>query len=56
MVQRGVWDAIVQRIEQAGFSEAAQECESVLAELRELERQEIHNAISGEGFQAVWEQ
>jgi len=56
MVQRGVWDAIVQRIEKAGFSEAAQECESVLAELRELERQEIHNAISGEGFQAVWEQ
>jgi len=56
MLQRGVWDAIVQRIEEAGFSEAAQGCESVLAELRELERQEIHNAISGEGFQALWEQ
>lgn len=56
MLQRGVWDVIVQRIVEAGFAEAAKECESVLGELRELERQEIRNAISGEGYQALWEQ
>lgn len=56
MLQRGVWDAILQRIVAAGFAEAAKECESVLAELRELERQEIRNAVSGEGYQALWEQ
>lgn len=55
MVQRGVWEAIVQRIVDAGFAEAAQECEGVLAELRDLERQEIRNAIIGEGYQDLWE-
>ncbi|OGO52277.1 MAG: hypothetical protein A2148_01165 [Chloroflexi bacterium RBG_16_68_14] len=52
---RGVWDAIVQRIESAGFSEAAHQCAGVLQELRTLERQEVRNAITGEGYQALWE-
>jgi hypothetical protein len=55
LVQRGVWDAVVQRIEEAGFSEAARDAGDVLAELRELERLEVHNAIAGEGYQALWE-
>ena len=55
MVERGVWNAIVQRIVEAGFAEAAKECETVLAELREMERQEVRNAIAGEGYQALWE-
>ena len=55
MVERGVWDAIVQRIVEAGFAEAAKDCENVLEELREMERQEIRNAIAGEGYQALWE-
>ncbi len=55
MVERGVWDAIVERIEAAGFTEAARECEGVLRELRAIERCEIANAIRGEGYQALWE-
>ena len=55
MVERGVWDAIVQRIEESGFSEAARQCEGVLQDLRALERQELWNAIQGEGYQALWE-
>ena len=55
MVERGVWDAIVQRIEASGFPEAARQCEGVLADLRALERQELQNAIQGEGYQAIWE-
>ncbi len=55
LVQRGVWGAVVQRIEEAGFSEAARDAGGVLEELRELERLEVHNAIAGEGYQALWE-
>lgn len=55
MVDRGVWEAIVRRIAEAGFPGAARECESVLKELREMERCEMCNAIRGEGYQALWE-
>jgi hypothetical protein len=55
MVSRGVWQAIVQRIEDAGFKEAACEAQTVLTELRALERLEVRNAIMSEGYQALWE-
>ena len=55
MVERGVWDAIVQRIVEGGFSEAARQCEDVLQELRTLERQELCKAVLGEGYQPLWE-
>lgn len=55
MVDRGVWQAVVQRIEEAGFAEAACESDAVLQELRALERREIQNAISGESYQTLWE-
>ena len=55
MVERGVWEAIAQRIEEAGFTEAARSCEGVLKELREMERCEMTNAVRGEGYQALWE-
>ena len=55
MVERGIWDAIVQRIVESGFSEAARQCEDVLQELRTLERQELCNAVRGEGYQPLWE-
>lgn len=55
LVEHGVWGAVVQRIEDAGFPEAAQECERVLNELRDLERREVRNAILGDGYQALWE-
>ena len=55
LVGRGVWDAIVQRIVDGGFAEAARQCESVLEELRALERHEVRNAILAQGYQALWE-
>ena len=55
MVERGIWKAIVDRIESAGFTEAARECDGVLKELRTLERQELRNAIAGEEYQSLWE-
>ena len=55
LVERGIWDAIVRRIADTGFSEAAGKCDSVLQELRALERQELQNAVTGEGYQGLWE-
>src|SRR3990172_4472296 len=43
--ERGVWDAIVQRIVDNGYPEAAGECDELLEELRRMERMEIVNAI-----------
>lgn len=55
MVKHGIWDAIVQRVEDDGFSKAARECAGVLEELHAEERQEVRNALVGEGYQALWE-
>ncbi len=55
MVSHGVWDAIVERVESAGFAEAARGYSSVLEELRASERKELHNALTGEGYQSLWE-
>jgi len=51
----GVWSAIVARIERSGHADSTRQCNEVLAELLKLEKQEIRNAISGEGFQTVWQ-
>lgn len=56
LVSRGIWEAVVTRIEEAGFAEAARNSQAVLDELRALERLEVRNAVIGEGYQALWEQ
>lgn len=55
LVEHGVWDAIVQRIADGGFVETVRSCDEVLDELRTLERQEVHNAITAKEYQALWE-
>ncbi len=55
LVEHGVWDAIVQRIADGGFAETVRGCDEVLDELRTLERQEVHNAITAKEYQALWE-
>jgi hypothetical protein len=51
----GVWAAISKRVAETGFTESVRQCDEVLRELLRLERQEIRNAISGEGFQTIWQ-
>ena len=51
----GVWTALVQRVAESGFSDAVNQFDELLRELRAMERQEIRNAISGEGFQTLWQ-
>ena len=52
--ETGVWDAIVKRIADGGYPDAAAECAGVLAELKRMEREEIANAIAGEGYRTLW--
>ena len=51
----GVWNGIVEKVSQAGFESSIKQCEDVLEELRQLEHEEINNAISGKGFQTIWQ-
>ena len=51
----GVWPALVRRISDTGFTDSVHQCDDILRELLALERQEIRNAISGEGFQTIWQ-
>lgn len=52
--EHGVWDALVERIGGAGFGEAARECDDILRELHRMEREELSNAIAGEGYRTLW--
>ena len=52
--ETGVWDAIVKRIADAGYPDAAAECADLLSELKRMEREEIANAIAGEGYRTLW--
>ncbi len=54
LVETGVWDAIVQRIVDNGYPAAAAECDAILSDLRRREREEMLNAIAGEGYQTLW--
>jgi hypothetical protein len=51
----GVWQALTQRIANTGFTDSVRQCDDILRELLTMERQEIRNAISGEGFQTIWQ-
>jgi len=54
LAESGVWDAIVDRIANNGFPDAARACDDILNELRRLERMEMFNAIGGEGYRTLW--
>lgn len=51
----GVWQSIVDRCLSSGFEAATGECRDALAALRSEEEQQIVNAITGEGFETVWD-
>ena len=55
LLTTGVWDALVRRIAETGFNDSVQQCQDAIKELQIMERREIRNAISGEGFQTIWQ-
>jgi hypothetical protein len=54
LAESGVWDALIARIVDNGFPDAAKECDALLDELRRMERAEMVNAIGGEGYRTLW--
>lgn len=54
LTEDGVWEAVLQRVIDAGHPETAEEAAIVLEELRRMERAELANAIGGEGYRTLW--
>ncbi len=55
LVDTGVWERVVRRIDQAGYPQAAVEAEETLRELVQRERAEMYNAITGNGYHTLWQ-
>jgi hypothetical protein len=51
----GVWDMIEDRVIQAGGEAMRARCQDALQELLKAERKQIRSAITGEGYETVWE-
>ena len=55
LVSAGIWERLVQRVRDAGFPDAAEECQQVLHDLICQERAEIQNAVAGTGYESLWQ-
>lgn len=53
--QLGVWEHIVKRMVDPDHPAAAGECAQALRELTELERVALGRAVTGEGYQTLWQ-
>ena len=54
LVASGVWDKILARVEESGYQDALEACEQALEELRQLERDELTAAITGDNYHTLW--
>ena len=55
LVRLGLTDRIVNRLEDSGDEEALEEFGRAMSELREMERNELENAITGKNYHTMWE-
>lgn len=51
---QGIWEEITKRLVDDGYPATVVEAEDVLRELRDMEREEMSNAIEGEGYKTLW--
>jgi len=51
----GIWERIVGRFVNLAFPEAVRQCEAAYEELIALEQEEILHAVSGDGYESMWE-
>ena len=54
LIRLGLWDKLIERLESEGEDEAVEECERALTELRQMEREELVNAIAGRNYHTIW--
>ncbi|MBI2766219.1 MAG: hypothetical protein HYX53_09940 [Chloroflexi bacterium] len=50
----GVWDEIMRRVSDTGHVDAVRNAEDALQALIELEAEQQHSAIRGQGFKTLW--
>jgi hypothetical protein len=51
----GIWERVVGRFVNLGFPETVRQCEAAYEELLALEQEEILHAVSGDGYESMWE-
>ena len=56
LVEYGVWDRILNKVRESGDEEALNACDKALAELRDMEREELLSAITGRNYHTLWPQ
>ena len=54
LISSGVWDKILDRLEESGDESALVACEEALKELRRLESEELTAAITGNNYHTLW--
>ena len=54
LVESGIWDSIVTRLEQSTFLDTEASTNSLLLELKEMERIELISAIRGPKYETIW--
>ena len=55
LVRLEVWDHIVRRFLEIGPPEIVKRCEECLEELKQMEREELRRAITGEKYETLWD-
>ena len=54
LVESGIWDSIVTRLEQSTFDDSDKSTEVLLSELKKMERAELISAIKGPKYETIW--
>ena len=54
LIESGVWASIVTRLEQTTFIDPEKSTNSLLLELKEMERIELISAIRGPKYETIW--
>lgn len=55
MEEFGIWQAILDRCARTGYSEWEKDCQGSYRELAMAERREMISAITGEGYETIWQ-
>ena len=54
LVNLGVWELILSRFEAGGHLDAIQRCETILVDLKTLEKSELSAVLTGENYHTIW--
>ena len=54
LVESGIWDSIVNRLEQSTLDDPDNSADLLLLELKEMERIELLAAIKGPKYETIW--